>query len=106
MLPVKLLEYVALGLPVISSDTPTIRAYFDETMVAFVRPSDTADLAAKIVALRANPDQGDAMVRRADRFLAHHSWDGESARYHRLIEALAARHTMFSTPYSSIASDA
>ena len=91
MLPVKLLEYVALGLPVISSETPTIRAYFDETMVAFACPGDAADLAARIVALRRDPDLRDSMVRSADTFLEHHSWDRESDRYHNLIESLATR---------------
>lgn len=90
MLPVKLLEYVALGLPVISSETSTIRAYFDETMVAFVRPGDAADLAAKIVALRRDPDVRDSMVRSADSFLQRYSWNRESERYCNLIESLAA----------------
>jgi glycosyltransferase involved in cell wall biosynthesis len=90
MLPVKLLEDVALGLPVISSETPTIRAYFDETMVAFVRPGDVADLAAKIVALRRDPDLRESLVRSADTFLDRYSWDRESERYHGLIESLAA----------------
>ena len=34
MLPTKLLEYVALGKPVICSRTATIEAYFDDSMVA------------------------------------------------------------------------
>ena len=92
MLPVKLLEYVALGLPVISSETSTIRAYFDETMVAFVHPGDAADLAAKIVALRRDPELRDSLVRSADMFLEHYSWDRESERYCNLIESLAASH--------------
>lgn len=90
MLPVKLLEDVALGLPVISSETPTIRAYFDETMVAFVRPGDVADLAAKIVALRRDPELRESLVRSADTFLERYSWDRERERYHGLIESLAA----------------
>ena len=89
MLPVKLLEDVAVGLPVISSETPTTRAYFDETMVAFARPGDVADLAAKIVALRRDPALRDSLVRSADTFLEHYSWDRESDRYHNLIESLA-----------------
>lgn len=91
MLPVKLLEDVAVGLPVISSETSTTRAYFDETMVAFARPGDVADLAAKIVALRRDPDVRASMVRKADTFLEHYSWDRESDRYHNLIESLATR---------------
>lgn len=38
MLPVKLLEYVALGIPIVCSETETIRAYFDDTMLAFFPP--------------------------------------------------------------------
>ena len=90
MLPVKLLEYVALGVPVISSETSTIRAYFDETMIAFVRPGDVADLAAKIVALRRDPDLRDSLVRSADTFHDRYSWDRERERYCSLIESLAA----------------
>jgi len=90
MLPVKLLEYVAVGLPVIVSETPTIRAYFDDTMVSFVRPGDIDDLAAKIVALRRRPDLRDSLVRSADTFLEHYSWDRENERFHGLIEALAS----------------
>ena len=35
MLPVKLLEYVALGMPVIASSTATIRAHFTDDDVGF-----------------------------------------------------------------------
>ena len=45
MLPVKLLEYVALGMPVIASSTPTIRAYFSDEMLAFYAPGDADALA-------------------------------------------------------------
>ena len=90
MLPVKLLEDVALGLPVISSQTPTIRAYFDDTMISFVRPGDAADLAAKILALRRDPKLRESLVRNADTFLDRYAWDRESDRYHELIESLAA----------------
>ena len=40
MLPVKLLEYVALGMPVIASSTSTIRAHFSDEMLAFTPPGD------------------------------------------------------------------
>jgi glycosyltransferase involved in cell wall biosynthesis len=89
MLPVKLLEYVALGIPVISSSTPTIRAYFDETMVSFFRPGDEDDLASKIVALRADADFRARLVERADTFLEQHSWEHESDRYCDVVDSLA-----------------
>ncbi len=89
MLPVKLLEYVALGIPVISSSTPTIRAYFDETMVSFFHAGDEDDLAARIVELRADAELRNRLVDQAGRFLQRHSWERERDRYCDLVESLA-----------------
>jgi glycosyltransferase involved in cell wall biosynthesis len=49
MLPVKLLEYVALGLPVIASATETISAHFDANTICLVPPGDHDALADRIV---------------------------------------------------------
>jgi glycosyltransferase involved in cell wall biosynthesis len=91
MLPVKLLEYVAVGLPVISSRTDTVQSYFDETMVAFFEPGDADDLAAKIIELRANAEWRRDLVAGADRFLDQHSWARERERYYGAIDALVRR---------------
>jgi glycosyltransferase involved in cell wall biosynthesis len=88
MLPVKLLEYVALGIPVISSSLPNIRAYFDETMVLFFRSGDEEDLASKILQLRADPGLRNRLVVRADTFLEEHSWEREGERYCDVVESL------------------
>jgi glycosyltransferase involved in cell wall biosynthesis len=88
MLPVKLLEYVALGLPVICSRTDTVQAYFDDTMVSFVEPGSPDDLAEKIVALRADEAQRRRLVASADAFLEEHSWMRERERYYTVIDSL------------------
>jgi len=88
MLPVKLLEYVALGLPVICSRTDTVQAYFDDSMVSFGVPGSVEDLAAKIVELRADGDLRRRLVARADAFLDEHSWLRERERYYSVIDSL------------------
>jgi glycosyltransferase involved in cell wall biosynthesis len=90
MLPVKLLEYVALGLPVIASRTETIRAYFDESMICFSTPGDPDDLAARIVELYRRPQERRRLAAAAESFNAEHGWDRERARYYELIDSLIA----------------
>jgi glycosyltransferase involved in cell wall biosynthesis len=88
MLPVKLLEYVALGLPVICSRTDTVEAYFNDTMVSFVEPGNVDDLAEKLVALRADEGLRRSLVANANAFLDEHSWERERERYYSVIDSL------------------
>jgi glycosyltransferase involved in cell wall biosynthesis len=88
MLPVKLLEYVALGVPVIASDTATIRSYFDETMIALCVPGDPDDLAEKIVDLHNDPAKRQQLSEAALSFGHEHSWDREKLKYYDLIDSL------------------
>jgi glycosyltransferase involved in cell wall biosynthesis len=89
MLPVKLLEYVAVGIPSIASRTATIEAYFDDTMVAFTRPGDPEDLAAQVRALYRDPARRERLALAANRFNEAHSWERERETYYQLVDSLA-----------------
>jgi glycosyltransferase involved in cell wall biosynthesis len=90
-LPVKLLEYVAIGLPVICSRIGTIEAYFDETQILFTEPGNAKALAERIVELHDDPAKARQLVENADRFLDQHSWEKERDRYYAVIDSLASR---------------
>lgn len=90
MLPVKLLEYVALGMPVISSSTPTINAYFSEEMLAFTPPGDVEALADRIVELYRDPEKRRSLVTEASKFTEVHNWPREKQHYYQLIDTLVA----------------
>lgn len=92
MLPVKLLEYVALGIPVIASDTSTIRSHFDDEMLCFVTPGDPGDLAEKIVALHRDSKRRARLAAAAGRFSEEHTWQREKARYLAVIDSLNGSH--------------
>ena len=87
-LPTKLLEYVALGVPAITSRTATTADYFDDTMVQFFTPGDASDLADKLLVLYRDPVAAQAQAERARRFTENHNWPGERAAYLNLIDRL------------------
>jgi glycosyltransferase involved in cell wall biosynthesis len=88
MLPVKLLEYVALGIPIVCSDTETIRAYFDDTMLAFFPPGDEQALAERLVELYRDTNARAELPKRASAFLDGHSWEAQKHRYYEVIDQL------------------
>jgi len=91
MLPVKLLEYVALRIPVICSRTETMQAYFDDTMVEYFEPGDIAELADHIRILYRNPQRRESLHTNADRFNRMYNWDQQKHIYYEFIDNLISR---------------
>ena len=89
MLPVKLLEYVALGKPVICSRTETIEAYFDDSMIQYVTPGNVSELVQSILFLYENPDRRKTLAANADEFNHKHNWERQKLVYYQLIDSLA-----------------
>jgi glycosyltransferase involved in cell wall biosynthesis len=97
MLPVKLLEYVALKKPVICSRTSTIEAYFDNSMVQYFSPGNINELADSIYALYSNSDRRTELVANADKFNREHSWVNQKQIYYQLIDDLVLNKVVQST---------
>jgi glycosyltransferase involved in cell wall biosynthesis len=68
MLPVKLLEYVYLGVPVIAPRLEIISHYFDETMVRFYEPENVEQMADAIVELFHNRGECERQAHAASKF--------------------------------------
>src|SRR5438874_3758782 len=56
LLPTKLFAYVAMGLPVVCSRTPTIEEYFPADCLAYFTPGDASDLAIQVERLLRDPE--------------------------------------------------
>jgi glycosyltransferase involved in cell wall biosynthesis len=91
MLPVKLLEYIRLGIPCAAAPTKTIRRYFTEESVRFVQPDDPQALADVIVALASDPQARLTMARNARRFYDTHNFEAQRKTYSHIINELAAK---------------
>lgn len=88
ILPTKLMEYVALGVPVIASRTPAIQAYFNDSMVQYFSPGAVEELAGCIRELYQDRDRLNRIARNADRFNQEYSWTKLSASYAALVNRL------------------
>jgi glycosyltransferase involved in cell wall biosynthesis len=88
LVPTKLMEYAALGLPAIAARTTAIARYFEDTGVELFTPGSVDDL-ARCLELFYN-DQG-RLARLAERtkeFNRRYNWPSQSAEYVRLVDHL------------------
>lgn len=91
MLPLKLMEYVGMDIPCIVSDTETIRAYFDDSMVRYCKPGDERQLADHILELYRNPELRTQLVANAARFNAAYNWEQQKKGYFALVDSLVKK---------------
>lgn len=89
MLPVKLLEYVAMGKPVICSRTATIEAYFNDAMIQFCSPGNVSELTGAIRDLYEHPEKRKLLSAAASQFTREYNWEKHKYTYFQLIDSLA-----------------
>jgi glycosyltransferase involved in cell wall biosynthesis len=89
VLPTKLLEYGAIGVPAITSRLRTVEAYFDSSMVAFFEPGDELDLSRQIIRLYRNPELAAGLAANLKNFVDAYSWPQQRQIYYRLVDSLA-----------------
>ncbi len=85
--PLKLLEYMAAGLPTVSADLPPVRDLLGEDDTRFCAPGDSADLARALSAALADPAGSAARATAARARVAQLSWRERMARITSLCSA-------------------
>ena len=89
LLPVKLLEYVHMGLPVVASHLPVIERYFGDDLL-LAEPGDAASIAAAIEGVRSDPVAARTRAERASKRLAKIEWRQQRQGYLELVDGLVA----------------
>jgi glycosyltransferase involved in cell wall biosynthesis len=87
----KILEFMALGVPLIVSATRIDRHYFDDTLVRFFAPGDDADLARAMREAYLDRTCSRELAENALRHVDGYTWAGKQADYLSIVDALAMR---------------
>jgi len=90
MLPVKVLEYVRLGIPVVATWTPTIAYYFPEDALTFVRDASAVGIANALREILAAPEQARARAGRAQALPIARAWQDAEATFVGIVEEVAS----------------
>lgn len=100
MLPVKLLEFAALGIPAVVPRLATINYYFSDEMVAYYEPEDVTSMAHAIWGLVCDETRRREQPRKAAEFLREHGWHRQGQELVNFYRALVGREVRTRTEVS------
>ncbi|MGH2508381.1 MAG: glycosyltransferase family 4 protein [Ktedonobacteraceae bacterium] len=84
----KILEFMAVGVPVIIPDTMIDRYYFNDSVARFFRANDEQSLAETMLLMVKHPELRQELVRRADEFITRYTWNENRSGYLALVDSL------------------
>lgn len=87
----KIMEFMAVGVPVVVSSTRVDRFYFDETVVRFFASGDDDALAEAMYELLSDDERRQSQIAAANEFVARNHWGTRKGEYLELVDALCAR---------------
>ncbi len=87
----KSLEFMALGIPIIISNTKVDRYYFDESLVLFFNSGDERDLSKKIILLSKNKELRDKLVRNSLKYIENNNWEVKKHIYLDIVDKLVSK---------------
>ncbi len=86
----KIMEFMAMGVPVIASRTRIDEYYFNDVIVQFFESGDVNDLATQILCLMHDPVRRAELQARSSEFIEHNNWDVRKSEYLDLVDRLTA----------------
>jgi len=85
----KIMEFMALGVPVVVSNTRVDTYYFNDSVVKFFKAGDDADLAKVMSSAIRDSDLRTSMRSRAKEFVDQNNWACLQSSYLKIVDTLA-----------------
>lgn len=91
----KIMEFMAMGVPVLASNTRIDQWYFDGSQVQFFESENVEDLAAKILELMDSSVNRDTLRANGKQFIEKNNWGIKKHEYLDLVDRLIRRQPAF-----------
>jgi glycosyltransferase involved in cell wall biosynthesis len=88
-LSTKILEFMALGVPVVASKTKIHAYYYDDSIIQYYENDDETELARQILRLRNDPELRHRLAVNAKKYAQENNWNTRKAEYLQLVDTLA-----------------
>jgi mannosyltransferase len=89
LIPTKLLEYAAMGVPVVAARTSAIERLVGDSFVKYFSPGDVDDLTEQLAALLGDPRLREQLAGATREFNERTNWTTVGAEYVGLIDSLS-----------------
>lgn len=90
ILPVKLLEFIAMDIPVIATKTEMLDRYFTNKQVFFLFKNTPQEFANAVLELHRNKKLKQSLIKNARKYFETNNWNKESKKYLRIVNRLIA----------------
>jgi glycosyltransferase involved in cell wall biosynthesis len=87
-LSTKILEFMALGVPVIASRTKIHAYYYDDSIIQYYDNDDEVELAEQILRLKNDPGLRARLAANAKKYVQENNWDARKHEYLELVDGL------------------
>jgi glycosyltransferase involved in cell wall biosynthesis len=86
----KIMEFMAMGVPVLASRTRIDEFYFGDRLVEFFESGNAAEMAEKILGLMAAPERVAELRRNSGEFIAKNDWAVKQEEYFALVDGVVS----------------
>jgi len=90
----KILEFMAVGVPVIVADTLVDKYYFDDSVVHFFQAGNEQDLSRRMLELIQDPERRRLQAEKASQYINKHDWTARKHEYLELVDGMIASHSV------------